>query len=65
MAPYVKPLLRDRLLRPREAAQLAGVPVGTVHDWRERGRLEPALCTPGGHGRYRRQDVLDLMAARE
>ena len=52
----------DRLLTPREAAQMFDVRTTTVARWSREGRL-PAFLTPGGHRRYRLPDVRALLNA--
>jgi excisionase family DNA binding protein len=54
----------DRLLTPREAAELFGVRTTTIARWSRDGRLA-AFLTPGGHRRYRLSDVRALLAATE
>lgn len=49
----------DQLLRPGQAARLAGVHVRTLGRWSDDGRL-PVRHTLGGKRRYRRADVLAL-----
>lgn len=44
------------LLKPRDAAKLAGVLTDTLADWVRAGKLE-AVFTAGGHRRYRRTDI--------
>lgn len=51
----------DDLLAPAQAAALIGVTAETIRRYAEAGRL-PHLVTPGGHRRYRRSDVLALVA---
>ena len=52
----------DRLLTPREAAQMFDVRTTTVARWSREGRL-PAFLTPGGHRRYRLLDARALLEA--
>jgi excisionase family DNA binding protein len=52
----------DRLLTPREVAELFGVRTTTIARWSRDGRL-PAFLTPGGHRRYRLPDVRALLNA--
>lgn len=47
-------------LTPREVAQLFGVRTTTIARWARAGRLQATL-TPGGHRRYRRADVQELL----
>jgi two-component system OmpR family response regulator len=54
--------MRD-LLTPRELAQLCGVSPDTVRSWCFRKQINFAT-TPGGHKRFRRQDVLEFLKAR-
>ncbi len=46
----------DRLLWPEQVAEVLGVPVGTLANWRYQGR-GPAFVKVGRHVRYRRNDV--------
>jgi excisionase family DNA binding protein len=48
--------VEDRLLWPDEVAELLGVPVGTLANWRYQGR-GPAFAKVGRHVRYRQRDV--------
>lgn len=50
----------DRLLTPREVAELFGVRTTTIARWAREGRLA-CLSTPGAHRRYRFGDVLALL----
>jgi excisionase family DNA binding protein len=50
----------DELLRPREAAEIFGVRPTTIARWARQGRMTP-LHTPGGHRRYRRSGIRDLL----
>jgi excisionase family DNA binding protein len=56
-------IAHDELLRPREVAEIFGVRPTTVARWAREGRLVP-LRTPGGHRRYRRTAVRELLAER-
>ena len=48
------------LLTPRELARLCGVSPDTVRGWCNRRQIKFA-STPGGHKRFRRQDVLEFL----
>jgi excisionase family DNA binding protein len=48
--------LEDRLLWPEQVAEMLGVPIGTLANWRYQGR-GPAFVKVGRHVRYRRSDV--------
>lgn len=50
----------DRLLTPREVAEMFGVRTTTIALWARQGRL-PFTATPGAHRRYRLGDVLALL----
>jgi len=52
----------DALLTPAQVAALFGVDGKTVARWAKRGRLPAAVCTAGGHRRYRWADVHDLLS---
>lgn len=52
----------DALIRPFEAAKIAGVHIRTLARWEESGHLT-AQRTAAGHRRYRRGDILALTAA--
>lgn len=58
--PDVSPGLDD-LLKPREVAELFGVRTTTIARWAREGKLSP-LRTPGGHRRYSRAAVRQLLA---
>lgn len=51
---------RDDLLRPGEVAELLGIRTTTLARWAREGRITP-LFTPGGHRRYRRAAVRELL----
>jgi excisionase family DNA binding protein len=53
----------QQLLRSHEVAVLFDVTERTVINWAAAGKL-PSLRTIGGHLRFRRSDVLDLLAGR-
>jgi excisionase family DNA binding protein len=48
--------LEDRLLWPKQVAEMLGVPIGTLANWRYQAR-GPAFVKVGRHVRYRRSDV--------
>lgn len=48
--------LEDRLLWPEQVAEMLGVPIGTLANWRYQGR-GPGFLKVGRHVRYRRSDV--------
>ena len=54
--------MRD-LLTPRELAELCGVSPDTVRSWCFRKQIKFAT-TPGGHKRFRRQDVIEFLKER-
>lgn len=47
---------------PKQVAALFNVSTNTVYNWAEDGKL-PYFLTPGGHRRFRRQDVERLLEA--
>jgi excisionase family DNA binding protein len=49
------------LLTPGQVAVLFGVNGKTVARWAKIGRLPAAVCTAGGHRRYRWADVHELL----
>jgi excisionase family DNA binding protein len=49
----------DWVLTPAEVARVFGVDPKTVAKWADRGKI-PFLRTPGGHRRYRLDDVYAL-----
>jgi excisionase family DNA binding protein len=53
----------DRLLTPREVAQMFRVDPKTVTRWAKAGKL-PAIRTLGGHRRYRAADIQAALAGR-
>ena len=58
----VKPVADAGLLTIRQAAELLGVHPLTLRNWSEKGAV-PCLRTPGGHRRYRPQDLQRMLAA--
>jgi excisionase family DNA binding protein len=52
----------QRLLKPREVAELFGVRTTTIARWVREGKLSP-LRTPGGHRRYSRTAVREVLSA--
>ena len=48
------------LLKPRELAQLCAVSPDTVRGWCKRKQIKFA-STPGGHKRFRKQDVMEFL----
>jgi len=55
------PIESTDLLSPSEVARLFGVQPQSIVRWTNAGRLT-AVKTPGGHRRYRREDVDRLLA---
>jgi excisionase family DNA binding protein len=53
----------EHLLTPSQVGQLMGVEGRTVTRWAREGRVA-AITTPGGHHRFRRSDVDDLINER-
>ena len=51
-----------RPLTPRQVAELFNVHPVTVADWADKGKLR-GFRTPGGHWRFKREDVDALIAA--
>lgn len=47
----------NTLITIREASDLLGVSVKTLRRWEEQGKIS-SIRTPGGHRRFRRQDLL-------
>ena len=58
----MKPVPDPGLLTIRQAAELLGVHPLTLRNWSEKGAV-PCLRTPGGHRRYRPQDLQRMLAA--
>ena len=58
-----EPPRRPQWLRTAEVAEMFGVTRRTVARWAVDGTLAAAR-TPGGHARFRREDVEDLMESR-
>lgn len=46
----------DKLLPPREVAELLGVDPKTVSRWARLGKI-PSVRTPGGHRRFRKSVI--------
>lgn len=53
---------QHELMTPDEVAKLFRVDPKTVTRWAKAGKIRAALRTPGGHRRFRRTDVMDLLA---
>ena len=53
------------VLRPKEAAHLLRIHVGTLRRWDKEGKLRPIGRSQGGHRRYARADVLALRGVDE
>jgi excisionase family DNA binding protein len=53
----------DELITPAEAAEMFEVNPKTVARWAAAGRLG-SIRTPGGHRRFRRSEVIALLAER-
>lgn len=53
----------EELMTPAEVAAVFGVQAKTVAAWARAGRLD-AVRTLGGHRRYRRSDVEELLGPR-
>ncbi|MBT8492762.1 MAG: helix-turn-helix domain-containing protein, partial [Deltaproteobacteria bacterium] len=51
----------DELLTTRQAAEIVGVGTTSIKRWSDEGKL-PAIKTAGGHRRYRRRDVEQLIS---
>lgn len=49
----------DRLMTPREVAEIFRVDPKTVTRWAQRGRI-PSVTTPGGHRRFPQTAVMKL-----
>ncbi len=58
----MKPVADPGLLTIRQAAELLGVHPLTLRNWSEKGAV-PCLRTPGGHRRFRPQDLQRMLAA--
>lgn len=54
----------DRLLRPSEAAKKLGIDPSTLRRYAACGAVESVL-TPGGHHRYRENELRQLVARRK
>lgn len=54
----------DALLTPAEVAELLNVTPTTVSNWARAGRLT-YIRLPGGHRRFRREDVQALLTPHE
>ena len=49
------------VLRPKEAARVLRIHVGTLRRWDKEGRLRPIARSKGGQRRYARADILALL----
>lgn len=57
-------VVTEQLLKPGEVARLFSVDPRTVNNWAKRGLLT-AVKTPGGHRRYRADEVRAVLRAAE
>lgn len=57
-------IISDRLLRPQEAADLLGVSVRTLADWRWKS-IGPRYCRIQGRPRYRVSQLDEWVTERE
>ena len=48
----------EKLMTMRELVKFTGLPHGTLRKWLDRGIGPKALWTPGGHRRFRKDDVI-------
>jgi excisionase family DNA binding protein len=53
-------LVKNKLLTPAEAAKILHVSPITIRYWAKEGLL-PFFSTPGGHRRFNREDVINLL----
>ena len=53
----------EHLLRPNDVAEILGVPVATLYQWRYQQKGPRALRV-GRHLRYRQQDLQEYIAGR-
>ncbi len=51
---------KERLLTPREVAQMFGVDTKTLARWAKAGKV-PSIRTLGGHRRYREHEIRELL----
>jgi excisionase family DNA binding protein len=54
-----KPNSGDVYLSTRRAAELAGVVSRTITNWIKHEKLKHAYCTPGGHYRVSKTEILE------
>ncbi len=52
---------REELMTSAEVAAMFGVNRSTPVQWAKTGRIS-AVRTPGGHRRYRRHEIIELLA---
>lgn len=55
--------MAERLLSSGELANALGVSRGAVIKWTNQGLIHPVVTTPGGHHRWRLQDVQNELNA--
>lgn len=59
MADYDK---MDKMLTPREVAELLHIHTNTLRRWSDEGRIAAYRINPRGDRRYRRQDIERFLA---
>lgn len=52
--------MTEKVLLASEVAAIFGVTIGTVGRWADEGKL-PGFRTPGGHRRFRREDIEEFL----
>lgn len=57
-------IVRPKYLTSGEVARAVGASIAAVQAWADQGVL-PSFRTPGGHRRFRREDVETFLAKQE
>jgi len=55
-------MVREKLLRPKEAAEALGVSTQSIVNWSHNGKIK-VLRTPGGHRRVPESEVDRLLSS--
>ena len=53
-----------KLVRIGEVAGMLGVPINTVRNWTNSGKLHPVRISDSGHRYYRMEEVREFMNSR-
>ena len=50
----------EKLLKPKQVAEMLNVSIQTLVEWERKGELK-AIRTPGGHRRYKSEEIEKIL----